>query len=203
MHRLTIPDAEVCYRPGWIDPATADRTLAALHDEIAWVRPSVTLFGKRHPVPRLCAWYGDPGCEYTWSRIRQVPRPWTPTLSALRAQLEAEGMRFDGVLVNLYRTGLDHMGWHADDEPELGPTIASISLGATRSFRMRHRDPNIAPVQLDLESGSLLTMAGVTQVHWKHALPKRTRVDRARINLTFREVRRRAPAPLRTISLAD
>ena len=98
--------------------------------------------------------------------------------------------RFNGCLLNLYRNGEDRMGWHADDEPELGPqpVIASISLGAARDFRLRRKDRSTAPFNLRLAHGSLLCMGGDTQAHWQHSLPRRTRVTTPRINLTFRRV---------------
>jgi len=37
-----------------------------------------------------------------------------------------------------------------------------------------------------LENGSLLVMKDETQDHWKHALPKSSKIMEPRINLTFR-----------------
>jgi hypothetical protein len=93
-------------------------------------------------------------------------------------------------LCNLYRDGRDSMGWHSDDEAELGaqPCIASLSLGATRRFRLRHRhDPGLR-LELELAPGSLLLMAGTTQRNYRHDLPKSARITEPRINLTFRTV---------------
>ena len=100
------------------------------------------------------------------------------------------GHEFNGVLLNLYRDGRDGMGWHADDEPELGPepVIASVSLGAERRFRLKHRRLPEARLDIVLPHGSLLVMAGATQRHWVHALPKAAAPVGARINLTFRRV---------------
>jgi alkylated DNA repair dioxygenase AlkB len=110
----------------------------------------------------------------------------------LRTRLEkASGGSFNSVLLNLYRDGVDSMGWHSDDEPELGerPVIASVSLGATRRFRLRHKTrADLEPVVVDLEHGSLLIMKGETQRFWKHQLPKSRRVSEPRLNLTFRRV---------------
>jgi alkylated DNA repair dioxygenase AlkB len=103
---------------------------------------------------------------------------------------ELSGAEFNAVLLNLYRDGRDGMGWHADDEPELGrnPVIASVSLGATRRFCLRHRRRRDLKLDLPLPHGSLLLMAGATQHHWLHALPKTQRPVGERINLTFRRV---------------
>ncbi len=121
------------------------------------------------------------------------PQPWIDELIELRQQVEAAvGCRFNSVLVNLYRDGNDSMGWHADDEPELGerPVIASVSLGSARDFllRPRNRSAGIANTRLQLSHGSLLVMAGSTQANWQHMVPKRKRIDTPRINLTFRDV---------------
>jgi alkylated DNA repair dioxygenase AlkB len=120
-----------------------------------------------------------------------VPKPWSAELDALRDRVgDACGTRFDSVLANLYRDGRDSMGWHSDDEPELGPApvIASISLGATRRFVLKQRRDGASPLSLDLPHGSLLVMSGETQRNYRHALPRSARVLAPRINLTFRTV---------------
>jgi alkylated DNA repair dioxygenase AlkB len=180
----------VAYEPGFLAAADADRAFAALRDEAAWRQESIAMFGRRVSLPRLTAWHGDPGAVYTYSGLRNEPRPWTPALAELRERLaERLGIRFDSVLLNWYRGGADAMGWHADDEPELGrdPTIASLSLGTTRTFELEHRGDR-ERVALALEHGSLLVMAGATQHHWRHRVPKQPRLTGDRINLTFRVI---------------
>lgn len=174
-----------------MDVATADRWLATLRDEVAWRRDHVVMFGRRHAVPRLTAWFGDPGCVYAYSGITLAPRPWSATLSEIRVLVaRAAEAPFNAVLLNLYRDGADGMGWHADDEPELGPApiIASVTLGATRTFQLKHKTRKDLPrVDLDLEHGSLLVMRPPTQAHWLHGVPKRRgRALGPRLNLTFR-----------------
>jgi alkylated DNA repair dioxygenase AlkB len=118
--------------------------------------------------------------------------PWTSELLGIRHRVEEfSGQRYNSVLLNLYRDGRDGMGWHADDEPELGrePVIASVSFGATRRFKLRHRRSRSAASTLDLAHGDLLLMAGATQHHYVHAVPKTARPVGARVNLTFRWVR--------------
>jgi alkylated DNA repair dioxygenase AlkB len=186
-----LPDADVRLYPDWLDGGEADRLLAQLVDEIAWEQHRVRLFGRELPAPRLSCWIGDAGASYTYSRVRFEPRPWTPALALLRERVSAHcGERFNSVLANLYRGGRDAMGWHSDDEPELGPRplIASVSLGAQRRFRLRDRRERRRSVGIDLPHGSLLVMAGETQRYYQHALP-RTRVEvGARLNLTFRRI---------------
>jgi alkylated DNA repair dioxygenase AlkB len=130
-----------------------------------------------------------------YSRVRFDPLPWTPTVAQLRDDLAARlGVRFNSVLANLYRDGRDSVGWHSDDEPELGatPVIASLSFGATRTFRLRSRATREAALSLDLSHGSLLVMSGDTQRLYQHALPKRAGITAPRINLTFRRIDARA-----------
>jgi alkylated DNA repair dioxygenase AlkB len=195
LHRMTpleLPGANLRYDPHAWPPAQADELFTALHEEIPWQQHHLNLFGREVGSPRLSCWIGDADAVYTYSRTRFEPRPWTPTVSALRDELAARfGMRFNSVLANLYRDGRDSMGWHSDDEAELGaePVIASLSFGATRCFRLRSRATRAAALSLDLAHGSLLVMAGATQRLYQHALPRRARVTRARINLTFRTVR--------------
>ncbi|TVQ94668.1 MAG: alpha-ketoglutarate-dependent dioxygenase AlkB [Deltaproteobacteria bacterium] len=186
-----LPDAEIWLDPDWLPPDRASVLFDRLMDEVPWRQDQITMYGKTHHVPRLNAWYGDPGTVYTWSGIRMEPHPWEGGVGEIKARLEAEvGLRFNSALLNLYRDGQDSVAWHADDEPELGPdpVIASVSLGATRTFRLRHLDGAHDPVNIDLDHGSLLFMGGRTQRCWHHCVPRRKRVDGPRINLTFRQM---------------
>ena len=189
-----LPDAEVLLDPQFLSPVVAAGLLAELTHTIAWRQEPITLFGKAVMQPRLTAWHGDPAARYQYSGLAMEPQPWVPALQQLRQQVEVvTGTRFNSVLLNLYRTGQDSMGWHADNEPELGPApvIASLSLGYTRRFRLRPRDLRRTPhepMSLDLPSGSLLVMRGPTQQYWLHAVPKTARSVGPRLNLTFRYV---------------
>jgi alkylated DNA repair dioxygenase AlkB len=189
---IALPQADLLFDPAFLPPAEAAALLAQLIAEVAWEQRAIRIFGQQVPQPRLTAWHGDPAARYTYSGLTWEPRPWSPALQALRLRVEAAtGTRFNSVLLNYYRDGRDSMGWHADDEPELGPApaIASLSLGAPRRFRLRPQG-SLAhpPLGLDLPSGSLLLMRGPTQQHWQHALPKTARPVGPRLNLTFRWV---------------
>jgi alkylated DNA repair dioxygenase AlkB len=165
--------------------------LAMLRSRIDWQQEDIVIFGERRRVPRLVAWHGDPGTAYTYSGTAHEPLPWTPELQRVRHRAEElTGHRYNSVLLNLYRDGRDGMGWHSDDEPELGrePAIASVSFGATRRFKLRHRCSRSAACALDLAHGDLLLMAGATQEHYVHAVPKTARPVGERVNLTFRWV---------------
>ena len=149
------------------------------------------MFGKAVKIPRRQVWMGDAHCRYRYSGTCFEPQPWQPQVKAMAQQVSAFLRRpFNCVLLNLYADGQQHMGWHADNEKELGhdPQIASLSLGATRRFELKHR---AAPWQLalDLTPGSLLLMAGGCQQHWLHRLPKQSRVSTCRLNLTFRYIK--------------
>ena len=172
-------------------PATeASHYLALLLNELHWQQETLILFGKKTPTPRLTGWYGDIGAIYRYSGVTHWPQPWTEALTVLKQHVEhACQYHFNSVLANLYRNGRDTVGWHADNEKTLGPNplIASLSLGATRTFKLRHiktRDT----VAIPLTSGSLLVMGGELQHHWHHCLPRTTKVDAPRINLTFRRI---------------
>jgi alkylated DNA repair dioxygenase AlkB len=193
--RLPLPDADVRYAQGWLSPAEADAWFECLLDDIPWERHRLNLFGREVDCPRLSCWIGDPGAAYVYSRTRFEPHPWTPSLLSVRERVQAFcAAPFNSVLANLYRDGGDSMGWHSDDEPELGPqpVIASLSLGAERRFRLRRkssRETPAKPLGLPLAHGSLLRMAGDTQRHYQHDLPKLAGLTTARINLTFRFIR--------------
>ncbi|GAB6194996.1 alpha-ketoglutarate-dependent dioxygenase AlkB family protein [Lysobacter xanthus] len=187
---VPLPDADVRYDPHWLGADEAGAMFDALYREIGWENHPVRLFGRELPAPRLSCWIGDPGTAYRYSGVVREPRPWTPALAGLRARLRATlGLDFDAVLANLYRDGRDAMGWHSDDEPELGaePVIASVSLGGTRRFLLRHRDRDVRQ-GLALAPGSLLLMQGTTQRHYRHSLPRTARPVAPRINLTFRRL---------------
>ena len=188
---LGLADGEARLWPAAFGPEEASRLFDALRTGIRWRQEEVTIFGQRRLVPRLVAWHGDPGASYRYSGTEHHPEPWTPALERVRAKVrELSGVEFNAVLLNLYRDGRDGMGWHADDEPELGrdPVIASVSLGAPRRFCLRHRRRKDLKLDLELPHGSLLVMAGPMQHHWVHALPKTRRPVGERINLTFRRV---------------
>ncbi|KAA9331358.1 alpha-ketoglutarate-dependent dioxygenase AlkB [Hymenobacter busanensis] len=191
---LPLPAAEVLLNPDFLAPADAAHYLTDLNAAIAWRQEPIRLFGKEVLQPRLTAWHGDEGAAYQYSGLRLSPAPWTPALQALRQRVEqAAGTSFNSVLLNLYRSGQDSMGWHADDEPELGPepVIASVSIGSARRFRLRPRPgvgPAHPPLTLELPGGSLLIMRGLTQRNWQHAVPKTAQAVGPRLNLTFRHV---------------
>ncbi|HEY2345197.1 MAG TPA: alpha-ketoglutarate-dependent dioxygenase AlkB [Xanthomonadaceae bacterium] len=189
--RIDLRDADLRYDARWLAPAESDALFAALREGIAWECHRIRLFGREVSSPRLSCWIGDADAAYTYSRTRFEPRPWPEALRALCERLRDEhGVDFNGVLANLYRDGRDGMGWHADDEPEIDPRapIASLSLGAPRRFALRHRGDRALRTVIELGHGSLLLMAGDTQRHWQHALPKTARVVGPRINLTFRRI---------------
>lgn len=195
--RIVLPGADVALWPNWLEMAEADALFIKLKQAVAWESHRIRLFGREVASPRLSCWIGDPGAAYTYSRSRFEPQAWPAALAALRPRIEqACGTRFNSVLANLYRDGSDAMGWHSDDEPELGaqPVIASLSLGAERRFRFRRRRARGEPAQpgdtfeLPLPHGSLLRMAGDTQQSYKHELPRMRHLAEARINLTFRRV---------------
>lgn len=188
---LALPDADVALDDGWMRRGDADALLAVLLATVPWEVHRIRLFGREVDSPRLSCWIGDPQATYTYSGTRFTPQPWPDVLQPLRARLQRElGVNFNSVLGNLYRDGRDYMGWHSDNERELGarPVIASVSLGATRRFVLKRRDGSSLKLALDLQHGSLLAMAGDTQAHYRHALPATAKPIGPRINLTFRRI---------------
>lgn len=190
LEHLPLPDAELHLADRFYSARDSGVLMRVLQQEIGWRQERILVWNQPRLQPRLSAWYGDPGRAYRYSGRRFEPQPWTDTLLRIRTDVEiASGHRYNSVLLNLYRDENDSVGWHSDDEPELGPApvIASVSLGATRSFRLRHRQrKDLAPVSIALEDGSLLLMKGATQRCWRHAVPKETGPCGPRINLTFR-----------------
>ena len=198
LEAVALAGADVQFDPHWLRAAEADALLDVLRSGIDWEVHRIRLFGRLVDSPRLSSWIGDAGASYVYSGTRFEPHPWPPALIGLRERVsEAAGLRFNSVLANLYRDGRDAMGWHSDDEAELGrqPVIASISLGATRRFAFRHRHEPSRKLVLELPHGSLLLMGGDTQLNYRHALPRTARPVGPRINLTFRRLSAPLAAP--------
>jgi alkylated DNA repair dioxygenase AlkB len=177
------------YHTAFIRQPEADTFLAGLWKEVDWRQEKITVFGRRVSQPRLIAWYGDPEAVYSYSGLQLRPRPWLPALQKLKYRIEDfTGQAFNSVLANAYRNGSDSMGWHRDDEKELGlePAIASLSLGQERRFLVREKGQKSDAIVL--EHGSLLVMKGSSQRQYQHSLPKTRRSIGLRINLTFRMI---------------
>jgi len=189
---LQLKQADLLLFPDFLTAHKADHYLEALIHTIAWQQDIIRVYGKQHPIPRLQHFQGDPGIRYQYSDLILNSQPWHPHVLELRNQVQTlTGSLFNSVLLNQYRTGDDKMGWHSDDEPELGmnPVIASLTLGSQRKFMLKHKyDREQAKVELFLPHGSLLIMQGTTQHFWQHAVPATRRIFTTRINLTFRSV---------------
>lgn len=188
------PAGRIQFWPQWLAPSQAEALLQCTIEELNWRQLPVRMFGRWIPQPRLVDFHADPGVSYTYAGLRLSGHGWPEWLDQLRcAVAEVAGVEFNSVLCNLYRDGRDYMGWHADDETELGlnPCIASISLGASRRFVLRPKGKQCEPAQRHeyrLDSGSLMLMAGDLQHRWQHQLPKALRVKEHRVNLTFRRI---------------
>jgi alkylated DNA repair dioxygenase AlkB len=178
--------AWITYQPGWMAKEEADALFTALLHELPWVQRPIVVAGRELPQPRLMAWGGALPYRYSGQTLEVVPP--TPLLAALLERLAAVcGVPFNHVVVNRYRDGRDHIGRHADAEPELGwrPTIASLSLGVRRRFLLSRKGAR-KERHLKLQHGSLLVMGGTLQHTWYHALPPDADVRLERLNLTFR-----------------
>jgi len=183
-------DGELYFNAALLNTAESDALYSRLRESIAWEQRSISLFGKHMLQPRLIAWHGDVGANYRYSGADYIAQPWTTELSLLRQQVEEHfKRRFNSVLLNYYRDGNDSMGWHRDNERQLGdkPAIASINLGATRLFKLQHVTSKTLR-KIELISGSALLMAGYCQQHWRHCVPKQKGITDGRINLTFRYI---------------
>jgi alkylated DNA repair dioxygenase AlkB len=199
MEAIPIAGAEIYYEKNFLNPEEASSLLRTLLANCAWERRKTRF---QRPVPRDEAYYGDPGTNYFYSQREYKPLPWLAELLALRtrveeatpssayAKLKMPRVGYNAVLLNLYRNGSDSVGLHADAEPEMGPVIASVSLGAERLFLLKRQDGGAAFAER-LPHGSLLIMAGATQKNFRHEVPKEPDITEPRINLTFRRIEHR------------
>jgi alkylated DNA repair dioxygenase AlkB len=185
MKKIKLNDGGVLfYDAAFLPTILADRYFVELRDQCAWEqKPGI--FG--HMQPRLIASYGDTGVTYRYSGVDNVAIPWTTTLLEIKEKMEGIQVETNYCLLNRYRSGSDSMGWHADDEPEMGNVIGSLSLGATRKFRIRHNITRETQTFL-AGNGTLIIMAGTMQQFWQHEVPKTKRNVGERINLTFRQI---------------
>ena len=196
LEQIPIVGAEIYYDGQFLGAQEASELFDALLSKCPWWRRK-TSFGSA--VPRDEAYYGDPLTHYEYSHRDYKPLPWIPELLSLKQRVEAAtpiaayenllspAKGYNAVLCNLYRDGSDSVGLHADNEPEMGPVIASVSLGSERRFRLRGKGGAVVYSKL-MPHGSLLIMAGNTQEHFKHEVPKDPGVTHPRINLTFRRI---------------
>ncbi len=189
---IKIPDGKITFYEGFFNLEESKDFLSAFIKTIEWSQDEVVVYGKKHKIPRLNAWYGDKGKVMKYSGLVLEPKSWTKELLKIKQKVEqSTGFEFNSCLLNYYRNGKDGMGWHQDNEKELGinPTIASLTFGQSRPFQLKHiSKPELKKVDITLSNGSLLIMEGETQHHWKHQIPKTTRSIAERINLTFRKI---------------
>lgn len=181
-------DGILNYYPAFLDTPESASYFKSINNNCLWRQEEVRLYGKLHRLERKVAWYGDRDYAYRYSGQEHHARPWFSELKKLRDQVQAFcGENFNACLLNFYPDGNSGMGWHSDNENSIirSSCIASLSLGAARPFQLRHRERE-TKTELLLETGSLLLMKGRIQEYWQHALPKRSGIGEARINLTFR-----------------
>lgn len=188
---IVAQDGEVVLYSQFLSESERQSLFQDLLGAMDWRHEPIRIFGKLVLQPRLTAWVGDPGLRYKYSGITLTAAPWNEPLLMIKKRIEEVlGCPFNSVLMNLYRDGADSMGWHRDNEKELGPqpVIASVSLGAERVFQLRRYRSGEKSISVPLTSGSLLVMRGDCQTFWEHRIPKTSRAVGQRINLTFRRI---------------
>lgn len=188
---INLPDANIRLFPHFLNPDMAAQLFQVFSNKVPWRHDPIKVFGKTYMQPRLTSLHGTTNQGYGYANIRMQAQPMMPELNDILQRIaKIDNSDFNIVLLNLYRDGNDSNGWHADNEKELGqnPVIASVSLGAPRLFKLKHRYNKNLKHQLLLESGSLLLMSGATQHYWLHQVPKTKKQVGPRINLTFRKV---------------
>jgi alkylated DNA repair dioxygenase AlkB len=217
MFEINVPNGKILYHPNYFDQATSDYYLKQLlansngldplktdwrsfekeklNDinflNVDWNHDKIKMFGKEVFIPRYSAWHGDHDKQYTYSGLTLIPKPWNSVLTEIKQKTEIPAnTAFNSVLLNWYRDGTDHMGWHTDDEKELGknPIIGSVNFGATRIFRIRRKDNHAIKISFPMSHGTVLIMLGELQHYWQHTVPKEKKVNNTRINLTFRTI---------------
>ncbi len=186
---LNLPDSSIVYYPEFFSLKESNNYFKSLLETVKWQQDDITVFGKTYKQPRLTAMYANNNESYSYSNITMTPHVFTKELMDIKTKVETIiNINFTTCLLNLYRNGQDSNGWHADNEKELGtnPIIASVSFGAERMFKLKHRQDKSLKKDLVLQHGSLLIMKDETQHKWLHQIPKTKKEVGKRINLTFR-----------------
>ena len=187
---IRFENQQFLYVEDFLKIGTATSLLNHCLRDIKWHRETVTMFGSKHQAPRFTAWYADSGCSYHYSGTSRLGEPWSSRLADTCALITRQLRHpFNFMLANRYRSGSDYVGWHSDNERNMGvrPVIASLSLGASRIFRVRPRSGGTSKGLL-LRHGSLLVMWGDSQSLFKHSVPRTTQAKSERVNLTYRYV---------------
>jgi alkylated DNA repair dioxygenase AlkB len=192
LENLILPDADASLHHNFLTTQQAGKLLSTLIIETPWRQDHLTFGGRKVAIPRLQAWIGDASKNYGYSGLQLNPLSWTPSLLKIKRLIEQQlDTEFNSVLLNYYRNGQDSVSWHSDDEKELGPDpfIASLSLGVSRRFELkhRHRKPTVK-FKCQLDHGSLLVMGAGLQQNWLHQIPKQKEIIQPRVNLTFRKI---------------
>ncbi len=173
-----LPKDGIAWRMALIERERANKLMQELVKEVNWKQEKIFIFGREVLQPRLSAWFGGEGRPYRYSGLELAPREWSPKLFEIKTLIEkTSGREFNSALLNYYRDGQDSMGWHRDNEQELGPNpvIASLSLGQKRRFILRHYKEKTLKVPMELGEGELLIMEGESQRKWEHGVPKTAR----------------------------
>lgn len=182
-----LPDCDLLLLDNFIPKAASDFYYTTLLHQTQWHEYEMPMYDKVVTAPRMVSWYGDA------DRMELNPKQkWSKELLTIRKQVERETkLKFNAVLLNLYRNGNDGVGWHSDKtvSSNKNMNIASVTFGETRMFRLRHKFmKNLPQIEIPLHHGTFLLMSGATNSHWEHQVPKTTRKILPRINLTFRQV---------------
>ncbi|WP_083932262.1 alpha-ketoglutarate-dependent dioxygenase AlkB family protein [Vibrio sagamiensis] len=186
---IDIKQGKIYFDPHFLSPLQATQYFSTLRADLPWRQEAITIFGRKVLQPRLHSWHGN--ANYTYSGLTLPSQPLTQELKDLKSRSESIAqVSFNSVLANLYRNGNDSMGWHQDNERELGinPVIASVNLGESRRFLLRNLHCK-TQIEYTLSHGSLLIMAGELQHKWQHSVPKTAKQKAERINLTFRNIK--------------
>lgn len=191
MKNLLPGDGELYYFPKFLNDLEATFYFDALAKIVPWEQKQMLIYDKMVQLPRLTAWFGPAGQNYLYSGVLNQTQPWIPELIEIKNQLEKFlNEKFNSCLLNFYREGKDYVSWHSDNEKELGvnPIIASLSLGVTRSFQIKHKMVKLETLKIDVANGDLVLMKGNMQKNWLHRIAPTVKEVGPRINLTFRTV---------------
>lgn len=182
-------DGEALFYPGFISEAESEYYMKRFQEEYSFMQVKIRMYDKEVLMPKMTAFCGEPVEDLDVSDEGLAVQPWSRSMIQLKNKVEeTAGVRFTHALLNLYRDGKDSVSWHRDKERHWGlePVIASVSLGAERTFQFRNTEDKKVVRSIQLTPGSLLIMKGASQRCWEHHVPKTNKRIGPRLNITFR-----------------
>ena len=139
-----------------------------------WKKRGFLIFRKNFELPRLVATSDDNNVDYACSKITHNKNALTQTFAQLLANIFFNlKIKFNYILLNIYRNGTKSIGWHSDQKINLCNkiNIVMLSLRVRQIFRIKYFQSKKAKY-FKLEQGCILLMKRLFETNWHRSLSK-------------------------------